>query len=99
MNSHIPINFSPYEKIPIYDSVNKRILDLELNKEIIGIEKPDLKKEMKFTNVSFNYIENEPILNNININIEPLKTTVLIGESGSGKSTFLDVFMGLLKIN
>ena len=87
------------EKIPIYDSVNKRILDLELNKEIIGIEKPDLKKEMKFTNVSFNYIENEPILNNININIEPLKTTVLIGESGSGKSTFLDVFMGLLKIN
>ncbi len=86
------------EKIPIYESVNKRIIDLELNKEIIGFEKPDLNKRMKFTNVYFNYIENEPVLNDININIEPLKTTVLIGESGSGKSTFLDVFMGLLKI-
>ncbi len=86
------------EKIPIYESINKRIYDLELNKEIIGTKKPEFDKVMKFSNVDFFYNEDENVLKKINLLIEPLKTTVIIGESGSGKSTFLDLFMGLLKL-
>lgn len=87
------------ERLPIYESINKRILELQLNKEQYGNIDPDLSKEIIFKNVEFHYNKDEEVLKNINLVIKPLKTTALIGESGSGKSTFLDVFMGLLKIN
>ncbi len=42
---------------------------------------------IKFENVSFSYDKKRPILQNINLTIEPGQTVALVGESGSGKST------------
>lgn len=41
-----------------------------------------------FQNVSYSY-NNQPVLNNINLTIEPTQKVGLIGPSGSGKSTIL----------
>jgi ABC-type multidrug transport system fused ATPase/permease subunit len=46
-----------------------------------------------FKNVSFNYTANEPLLNNVNINIESGETVVFIGENGKGKTTLLHLLM------
>ncbi len=61
------------------------ILNLPLNKSII------------FKNVSFSYpgSGNEPVLNNINLEIPEGKVTAIVGESGSGKTTLIKL---LLKI-
>jgi len=52
------------------------------------------KGEINFKNVSFSYEENL-ILDKINLKIKKGQTIGIIGESGSGKSTFADLFMGL----
>jgi subfamily B ATP-binding cassette protein MsbA len=48
---------------------------------------------IKFNNVSFNYLSNteNKVLKNINIEIDGGKMTALVGHSGSGKSTMLNL--------
>lgn len=55
-----------------------------------AISKSDFKKEIRFQNVSFAY-EKKNVLNNINCTIRKGKTTAIVGASGSGKSTFVDL--------
>ena len=55
-----------------------------------------LKREVRFENVSFAYPGAQgDALSEINVSIEKDATTALVGSSGSGKSTFVDLFLGL----
>lgn len=55
------------------------------------------EKEIRFENVDFEYHKNSGlILNNITVSIPKGKMIAILGKSGSGKSTFLDIFCGLL---
>lgn len=87
------------EKLPIYNSVKLRLDELKNNEEIFGVSKPNFNKDIIFKDVYFEYEKNQIVLNKINFKIKSFSTNVLIGQSGSGKSTFLDLFMGLLKPN
>jgi ABC-type bacteriocin/lantibiotic exporter with double-glycine peptidase domain len=52
---------------------------------------------VRFQNVDFKYQENsELILDNITISIPKGEIIAITGSSGTGKSTFLDIFCGLL---
>jgi ATP-binding cassette subfamily B protein len=54
-------------------------------------------KEIVFRNVKFKYSEDTPqVLNGINLTIPKGARIGVIGKTGSGKSTFLDIVMGLL---
>ena len=54
--------------------------------------------KIQFKNVSFSYLNNEKkILQNLNFTISKGEKIIIRGDSGSGKSTFLDLFLGLLK--
>jgi ABC-type multidrug transport system fused ATPase/permease subunit len=65
-------------------------------------DKSELKFENKllFEDISFSYEDNDKkVLNNFNIEIKKNTAVGIIGESGSGKSTFIDILIGLLKFN
>jgi len=47
--------------------------------------------EITFENVSFNYNKNEQVLKSINLNFEGKKMTALVGHSGAGKSTIMNL--------
>lgn len=50
-----------------------------------------------FSNVSFGYASGQhEILNEFNLTINPNTITALVGETGSGKSTVIDIIMGIL---
>ncbi|MCD8318027.1 MAG: ABC transporter ATP-binding protein/permease [Paraprevotella sp.] len=49
------------------------------------------EKELEFRDVSFSYIEGRPVLKHINLKVEKGKTVALVGQSGSGKSTMVDL--------
>ena len=55
-------------------------------------------KEIEFLNVYFKYEIDQPyIINNLSLKIKRGEYIGLIGETGSGKTTFIDLLMGLIK--
>lgn len=68
------------------------ILDLEKAKDQGTLHIQRAKGNIIFDNVTFFYPEkNTPTLLNINLNIESGKTVALVGRSGSGKSTIVNL--------
>ncbi len=52
---------------------------------------PEFKGKIEFKNVSFAYVEGEPILENFNLTIEAGEKLALVGETGAGKSTLVNL--------
>lgn len=55
------------------------------------------KNQIEFKDVRFSYNKKNIVLNDVNLKIKRGQTIGLIGESGSGKSTFVDLLVGLHK--
>lgn len=72
----------------IYDREDEEPSDSNMISDI------DTDKDILFKNVSFNYVENIPVLENIDIRIEAGKITAIVGESGTGKTTLLKMILG-----
>jgi len=49
--------------------------------------------DIRFENVSFNYRDDEPVLNHLNLHLEGGKTTAVVGKSGGGKSTIMSLLL------
>ncbi len=83
---------------PSLQSVKDYLVNLKIKKNIISDEKFNFVKNIKFNNVSFNYIpETPPILKNINLEINKNEFILITGKNGSGKSTFLNLISGFLQ--
>ena len=88
-----------------------RVFELfDLDSEIKNCENPtemkDLNSSIEFKNVVFEYVEKVPVLNNISLKISKNETIALVGNSGGGKSTivnliprFYDVKSGSIEID
>ena len=59
-----------------------------------------IKSTIQFKSVSFKYSNTDNlILENINIKIKTNSVTAFVGETGSGKTTLVDILLGLLPTN
>ncbi len=85
----------------LYD-VKDLLYSTDSNIETEIIEKKDVsfKKSIKISNGKFSYdINSREILNNINIEIKKNETVLILGNTGSGKSTLEDILIGLISLN
>ena len=88
-----------------YTSIRFIIADLECNKVSKGILIPSknlvsFKENIVFKDINYSYEaggKSKNILENINLKINKGECIGIFGETGSGKSTFLDILMGLIK--
>jgi len=63
----------------------------------VNINKLSFDHQIYMKDVNFTYAKNMPnVLNNINLKITKGETIGIVGPTGSGKSTILDILMGLL---
>ncbi len=79
-------------------SAGERILEILDTKSPVK-EKPEaivldkLKGQVVFEDVSFSYAENAPALHSINFSVKPGQLVALVGASGSGKSTIINLIL------
>ena len=75
-----------------------------LEAKLYIIDKPnaltldDLKNNIEFENVSFEYKKGIPVLKNINFTVNKGETMALVGNSGGGKSTIVNLIPRFYKI-
>lgn len=71
-----------------------------------AVDMDDEIKDIEFCDVNFEYVKNHPVLKNINLKVHKGQTIALVGNSGGGKTTivnllprFYDIKSGCIKIN
>ena len=72
--------------------VSEHILE---RKEDFGDEEVSLTRDIVLNNLNFEYIQDKPILKDINLTIHKGENVAFVGPSGSGKSTIVDIIIGL----
>ena len=57
------------------------------------------KGEVSFENVDFSYKEEEPLIKNVNIDVKQGHTIAIVGPTGAGKTTLVNLLMRFYEIN
>ncbi|MEM9001463.1 MAG: ABC transporter ATP-binding protein [Bacteroidota bacterium] len=77
-----------------------KILDTESHIINNGtIEKLDVQGHIKFSEVRFGYVENEEVLHRISFDVEAGETVAIVGSTGAGKSTIINLLNRFYEIN
>ncbi|HCK64994.1 MAG TPA: ABC transporter ATP-binding protein [Anaerolineae bacterium] len=82
-----------YSQISLGVSSARRILDLikretHLDQNASGVTS-NIRGDIEFRNVSFNYPNGEPILKNISFKVKAGQTVALVGQTGAGKTSLV----------
>ena len=87
-----------YNQIMYYNrSLDIVHTDLMYDSENLGNDNIEFCEKIHLKDLCFEYKENNPILRDINLIINKGDKIAFIGESGSGKSTIVDIIIGLYK--
>ena len=76
------------------------IIDIQDQIQDIGtIEAPIFQGNISFEKVRFSYIENEEVVKGINLTINPGETIAIVGATGAGKSTIINLLNRFYEID
>ncbi len=64
-----------------------------------AIEMPKTHAQIKFEDVSFNYIPDVPVLKHINLTVNKGETVAIVGNSGGGKTTLVNLLPRFYDVN
>ncbi len=83
--------------LPYYDSCREIIRKAREKKEVSGSHRFEaLQKGIELSNINFSYGD-RPVLQSFSMTIQKNALTAIVGRSGSGKTTAVDLVTGLLK--
>lgn len=90
-----------YQKISVsLDRVNEILENKKYNDVVFGkTNLENIKGEIEFKNVTFAYPNEESVLKDFNLVIEPNKKIAIVGASGQGKSTLFNLITRLFDAN
>lgn len=80
----------------------ERTIDLLAQKPIhekITQELPKVKGEVVFDQVYFSYVPTQPLIENFNFTAKPGQTIAIVGKTGAGKSTLVNLLMRFYEVN
>lgn len=72
----------------IFETIDEPVLVKDAE---VAVEMPPIKGEVTFENVSFSYEEGHKILDNINFTVKPGETYAIVGPTGAGKTTIVNL--------
>ncbi len=86
------------EAIPYVNNLVQFQADIARHRESNEGDKPfALEEFLEFKNVNFSYNDGQEVLHNISFKIKKGEMTGIIGPSGAGKTTFVDLLLRLFK--
>lgn len=90
-----------YQKISVsLDRVNEILENKKYNDVVFGkTNLENIKGEIEFKNVTFAYPNEDSVLKDFNLAIEPNKKIAIVGASGQGKSTLFNLITRLFDAN
>ena len=68
-------------------------LDSEEMEEMEPIGSVAVKGEVDFVNVCFSYTEDKPLIENLNLHVNPGEKVAIVGPTGGGKTTIVNILM------
>ena len=75
---------------------------LDMNSEVVekddAVELPPVKGEIAYQGVGFHYHEDEPVLQEIDLEIEAGQTVAFVGPTGAGKTTMVSLLLRLYDV-
>ena len=76
------------------------VLDVEpeVSDRAGALELPQIAGEVVFEDVGFRYIDDEPVLQDINLHIRPGETVALVGPTGAGKTSMVALLQRLYDV-
>ena len=84
-----------YASFPSYEQVINYRIELTLLKILGNIEFKQLEDSISIEKVDFSYQQDKKIIDNLSVNIKKGQFVAFVGDSGSGKSTIIDLILGL----
>lgn len=76
------------------------ILDLKVEKDDIdSIEITSARGEIVFENVKFGYNPTKTVINNLNLHVSPGDVVAIVGPTGAGKTTIINLLMRFYDVN
>lgn len=93
--------------MPLFNEVYEDYISIKSNSDLFknncniikNVEKIKFNNKIKIENIRFNYSNNRKILENISFVIPKGAFVGIIGASGAGKTTFVDILLGLIRPN
>ncbi|MCE4627491.1 MAG: ATP-binding cassette domain-containing protein, partial [Desulfurococcales archaeon] len=88
--------------VSLYDSLQSALASLERIYDIIdGVESEEegglsiekLEGKIEYRNVYFEYEKGRPVLKNVTFTVEPGESIAIVGETGAGKTTLVNLLM------
>ncbi len=55
--------------------------------------------EVRFENVSFSYLPDSPLIEDLNLTVKPGETIAIVGPTGAGKTTLVNLIMRFYEVN
>ena len=71
----------------------------EVDEGKLEIDLDTFKGNIEFKNVNFSYVEGQPVLKNFSLSVKPGEKIALVGHTGSGKTTIVNLLMRFYDID
>lgn len=81
--------------IPLFQLVSDDLSNIQVETEPEGARPLDFEQEIRLENVGFAY-QDKPVFSGLNLLIPKNTSLALVGQTGCGKTTLIDVLAGLL---